>query len=168
VRGVRIAFTITASVTFGIAVFVGAVVMMMSVAESVRSASITRSPEAGDTAPHFALPDLKGNVVDLTEFRGKRVVVVFWADWCPHCKEIVPDLNWLHADGIPVLAINLLESKERVAASVAESKIQYRVLLDRQGVVGRLYGAQAIPNVFVLDENGVVIEHTYGVPKLAF
>lgn len=164
-RALRWTFTITASVTVGLAVFATAAFMMMAIAATVRSASVPPVPQVGEAVPDFALPDLTGNDVDLASFRGKPVVLVFWADWCPDCKPIIPELNRLHASGVHVLAINLMESKERVAAAVKKHGIQYPVVLDRNGDVGRLYGVTGIPNVFVVDENGMLKEHRYSAPE---
>jgi len=153
-----------ASAFFGAMAFVAAVSLMTAISDSVRSASIP-IPKVGSQAPNFALTDLNGDVTDLTQFRGQKVALVFWADWCPDCKAIVPDLNLIHDGDAVVLAINLLESKERVQAAAARARMRYPILLDRKGEVGRLYGVQAIPNVFVIDENGVIVEHTFGIPK---
>jgi peroxiredoxin len=59
-----------------------------------------------------------------------------------------------------------MERKTLVEAAVARHGMRYRILFDGDGAVGRLYGAHAIPNVFVIDRNGVIEEHTYGAPAL--
>ena len=164
-RAGRVGLTTLASAVFGAMAFLAAVSLMTAISDSVRSATIP-VPQVGSPAPNFALTDLDGTVTDLTQFRGQKVVLVFWADWCPDCKAIVPDLNLINDGEAVVLAINLLESKERVQAAAAKARMRYEILLDRKGEVGRLYGVQAIPSVFVIDENGVIIEHTFGVPTL--
>jgi peroxiredoxin len=164
-RILRLVIGISASVVAGVAVFVAAVTLLMMISASVRSAASPLPLAVGSPAPYFELPDVDGNPVRLTDFHGKPVIVVFWADWCPDCKAIVPDLNKLYAGEAAIVGINLMESKERVSSAVDEGGMLYPVLLDRDGAVGRAYGVQAIPNIFLLDGQGRLVEHRYTVPE---
>jgi peroxiredoxin len=157
--------TVLASAAFGSAVFVTAVAMIMAISASVRSASLA-PPQPGEEAPEFSLPNLDGNSIALSDFRGKRVVIVFWADWCQECKPLVDGLNELRAEGIPVLAINVMESSARAQAAAARQWMKYDVLMDRSGDVTKLYRVQSLPNVFVVDERGIVSRQTYDVPDV--
>jgi peroxiredoxin len=162
-RAIRYAFTIMASLIVGSAVFVSAIMLMMGIASTVRSAS-DLTPLPGTVAPVIELPDLSGKTVQISDFKGQRTVLVFWADWCPDCKAVIPELNRMRNRGVRVVGINLMEDPDRVAAAVRDDNIRYPVLLDRDGEVGRKFGVQAIPNVFVLDENGVIVHHGYQAP----
>jgi peroxiredoxin len=164
-RILQLVIGISTSLLAGVAVFVAAVTLMMMISASVRSAASPLPLAVGSAAPHFELPDMDGNPVRLTDFHGKPVTVVFWADWCPDCKAIVPDLNRLYSSEAAIVGINLMESKERVSSAVDEDGMLYPVLLDRDGAVGRAYGDQAIPNIFVLDAQGRLVEHRNTEPE---
>jgi peroxiredoxin len=153
------------SVVVGTGSFLAALTMMMMISSTVTSASPDRLLVAGSLAPDFALSDPTGKPVRLSDFRGKPVVVVFWATWSPESLDALSDLNRIHAKGMPVIAVNLLEKRDRVMAAVREKGMRYTVAIDPDGEVGRAYGAEAIPNIFVIDERGRVAEHRYTPPE---
>ena len=160
----RYCFTIIASTAVGVAAFLAAVVLMMGISRTVRSASMTDIPHVGTPAPEFVLQNLAGGTARLSDLRGKPALLVFWADWCHDCNRIVPELNRMHLEGIPVVGINLMEDRERVAKAVERQPIRYPVLLDESGEVGRAYGVEALPNVFVIDAHGKVVHHGFATP----
>jgi peroxiredoxin len=156
---------VSISMVSGIAVFIAAISMMMMISAKVRSAEPPLPVAIGTRAPDFELENIQGERVRLADFKGRPTLIVFWADWCPDCKQIVPELNRIHADNVAVLGINLMESRERAADAVQDEGIRYPVLLDEDGEVGRTYGVQAIPNIFVLDSEGRLVEHRYTLPS---
>ncbi len=117
------------------------------------------SDEIGRPAPGFQLKDLDGNLVSLEDFRGKVVMLDFWATWCGPCRSTMPELEKLqqeHPDDFVLLAVNLGEDEERVAPYVLSRRIQTRVLLDTDSSVGMAYGASSIPVQFVIDKEGIL------------
>lgn len=174
-RTLRFLLTFVASLVIPLGVLAGWHAVTTPDGTSTQAGAPALIPTVGSLAPDFDLPDLNGSRVRLSDFRGKPVVVVFWADWCGDCKVTVPGFNQLHDEGVPVLGINLMEPRESVAAAVRDEDIHYGVVMDRNGVVmdrngaaARKFGVQAIPNVFVLDENGLVLERTFSVPQNRF
>jgi peroxiredoxin len=165
-RSLRFGFTLMASVVVGVGVLLGAIAMMMAISTTVRSASIPAVPQPGAAAPDFELHDLNGRKVHLADYRGKPAILVFWADWCPHCREMIPEFNRMAAEGIPIVSVNLLEEPERVQRAVEMQGIEYPVALDIDGEVGRAYGVEAIPNVFLIDESGNVVHNELTSPEL--
>lgn len=125
----------------------------------------------GAKAPGFSLPGLDNAVVDLRQFAGKKAVLLaFWATWCPHCNESVPDVNRLHGDGrlskkVQVLALNFRESPQKVSGFVAAKKVRYPVLLDRDGEVARRYGVVGIPTYVVVSRDGRVVFRDHELPR---
>jgi thiol-disulfide isomerase/thioredoxin len=116
-------------------------------------------PEKGKTiAPGFTLRDISGREVSLSDFRGKVVLLDFWATWCGPCLMAIPHLNSLQekyaADGFEILGINL---DQRDAASLlhfAETmKISYTVLIGTPDVVSK-YGVNPLPTTFLIDRQG--------------
>jgi peroxiredoxin len=160
----RLIIAVSLSIVSGVAAFVAAISMMMIVSAKVRSAEPAVPLLVGSPAPYFELDDADGNRISLNDFQGKPAILVFWADWCPDCKAIIPELNQLNGSDMSIVGINLMESRDRIISAIARDGIRYPVLLDRNGDVGRSYGVQAIPNIFVLDAQGRVTEHRYTVP----
>jgi alkyl hydroperoxide reductase subunit AhpC len=75
-------------------------------------------------------------------------------------------LNRMHLEGISVVGINLMENHDQVAEAVALEPMRYPVVLDSDGEVGRAYGVEALPNVFVIDAAGNVVHHGFTTPAL--
>lgn len=121
----------------------------------------------GDTPPRFTLPDLKGNKVTVPDdFKGKIVIIRFWADWCTYCAEEMPVIDVVYnkykEKGVIILAVNVGQPKEVAEEFVRNIKISYPVLLDTYSVVAKQYGVVGLPTTFILDRNGVVREKILG------
>ena len=118
--------------------------------------SRTSALEVGQEAPDFTLQNLEGNQVSLSSFKGKVVIVDFFASWCPPCREEIPDFIELEkaygAGGFAMVGVALVSRQE--ASDFAKSMgINYPVLLD-DGKVSVAYGpVRAIPTTFVLDKD---------------
>jgi peroxiredoxin len=129
----------------------------------------TAAAEVGKPAPAFALKDLDGKLVQLEQFRGKKVVLEWFNPECPFVKKAhragsLKGTAAKHATaGVVWLAINSGatgkqgHSIEANAAGVEQFGMSYPVLLDEDGSVGRAYGAERTPHMFVIDEEGLLI-----------
>jgi len=123
-----------------------------------------RTPQV---APDFAAPDLEGQAVRLSAYRGRVVLVNLWATWCPPCREEMPSMERLHQRlkdrGFVLLAVSEDEGgAEGVRAFVAQMKVTFPVLLDPDGDVGRKYEVWGFPESFLLDREGRVVERVIG------
>jgi len=127
----------------------------------------------GKTAPDFALKDLAGREHKLSDYRGKKVMLVFWATWCPPCKMEIPDLvklrNDLAEDKLAMLAISA--EKADLLTRFVEQKINYTVLLDMGNMptpfgFDRIYRTSGVPCGFFIDPQGKVILATSGLISL--
>jgi peroxiredoxin len=122
--------------------------------------------------PDFTLPDQNGKAVSLRQFIGKKpVLLAFWATWCPHCVESVPRINRMNADLSPggklqILALNYMESEQKVTTFIAAKKISYTVLMDRGGVVARKFHVVGIPTYILIDRSGNVVFRGYEIPHV--
>ena len=120
----------------------------------------------------FTLPDAGGREVSLGPFIGKKpVLLVFWATWCPHCNESVPVINRMHteppaAGNLQILALDFMESREKVTAFIASKKVAFPVLLDRSGSVARKYKVVGIPTYILLDRDGKVVYRDHEIPEI--
>lgn len=112
-----------------------------------------------DKLPSFSLPDLDGKQWSSAEFRGKALVVDFWATWCNTCKETIPKLAELskqyQGKGLTVLGISVDKgSAEKVAKAAKKLGITYLVLHDKDNTLGTVFGFNGIPSLYVFDRQG--------------
>jgi thiol-disulfide isomerase/thioredoxin len=130
----------------------------------------------GGATPALALRDPTGKAHDLAAYRGKVVVVNFWATWCAPCREEMPSLQALREQlagkGFEVLAVNLMESEEKIAAFRESELIDLPVLMDRDGAAAKRWKVRMLPISFVIDRQGsiryqLVGEATWTGPKVA-
>jgi peroxiredoxin len=121
------------------------------------------APKAEDL--DFALKDVGGREVRLSDYRGKVVLLEFFATWCPPCRMAVPEMNELHRrlsgkDAV-VIAVSVGERMEDVREFVSGQGITYTVLVDNEGIDSR-FGVSTIPSTFILDKNGAVVARHMG------
>ena len=127
----------------------------------------------GDKAPDFQLTTIDGEVVNLSDFYGEKVLLNFWATWCPPCRQEMPDMQTYHEDydDAVILAVNMTES-ERMVDDVEdfldEFGITFAVLLDENTTVANLYTAHALPTSYFIDTEGIVREKVIGAIDLSF
>ncbi|SHJ36419.1 Peroxiredoxin [Dethiosulfatibacter aminovorans DSM 17477] len=118
-------------------------------------------------APDFELMDLDGNIVTLSDLKGKNLIINFWATWCPYCIEEMPDLQKLHdkyKDGdFMVLAVNVREKGSKARSYLEENNIEIPVLLDIEGTASYEYGANSIPLSVAVNKNGIIVTGKLGM-----
>lgn len=116
--------------------------------------------EIGDKAPDFTLETLDGETLQLSDFQGERVMINFWATWCPPCKQEMPDMERFYRGHDPIiLSVNLTDeemSTEKVGQFIQELELTFPVLLDKEGEVSNLYRIQPIPVTYMVDAEGII------------
>ena len=126
----------------------------------------SRVPIQGTTAAEFELVDLKGDNHRLSQYRGKVVLLNFWATWCTPCTKEMPAMqeayDRLKDKGLVVLAVNELEDVDKVRAHIEEYAHTFPVLLDPDNDVANLYGVYGLPVTVFIDQQGVVQEYLKG------
>lgn len=123
---------------------------------------------SGKPAPEFELKDLNGKTVHLSDYRGKAVVLNFWATWCPPCKVEMPwfvDLQERYgSQGLVILGVALDDaSKEQIAKFASDMKLNYPVLIGEDKVAQAYGGVEMLPTTFYIDRNGKVTERVFGL-----
>ncbi len=120
----------------------------------------------GTRSIDFELKDLNGKKISLSSFKGKVVLLNFWATWCPPCREEMPSMERLYRrfkdKDLVILAVDLREEAKVVRKFVAKQKLSFPVLLDSDGKVGAIYGAQSIPLSYLVSRDGNVLAGTIG------
>lgn len=120
-------------------------------------------PEVGiekdNLAPDFELTTIDGETVKLSEFRGEKILLNFWASWCAPCRSEMPDMQKFHEtyDDVVILAVNLTEtetSKTNVTNFLDEYEITFPVLMDSETVVANIYNARALPTSYLINSDG--------------
>jgi len=120
-------------------------------------------------AADFRLKGLESNEVALSQFRGKPVILFFWASWCYHCVRVLPSLREVKEDfaeqELEILAINYQESHRRVRSFAKKYKANYKMLLDSNGAVFNLYDIYGIPAVVLVDKDGFIRYRGLNLPS---
>ncbi len=115
----------------------------------------------GEPAPEFSLPSLDGGTVDLASYRGKVVMVHFWATWCPPCVEEIPTLDRLArrfaGTDFRLLAVSVDEGgADAVRAFLKRNELSLQVLLDPDRGTAARYGTFKFPETYIVDRRGIL------------
>lgn len=118
----------------------------------------------GDGAPNFTLTTLEGKEVSLADYKGKKVVLNFWATWCPPCKAEMPHMQNYYEDmaeqeNVEILAVNLDSANtgiDKVKAFQEDYALSFPIPIDEEGLVGETYQAITIPTTYMIDTTGII------------
>ena len=125
------------------------------------------APRIGQPMADFTLPDLRGQPVQLAALRGKVVFVNVWATWCPPCVEEMPTIQQLyerlHGRGLEVLAVSLDALGAQVVGPFMQNcRLTFPTLLDTKNLVQRLYHTTGVPESFIVDKRGILVDKVVG------
>ena len=126
----------------------------------------SRVPTVGMQAEDFQLADLDGKIQSLSQYRGKIVLVNFWATWCKPCTTEMPAMqatyDKLRSKGFVVLAVNELEDDAKVREHIKLYGHTFPVLMDRDNKVANQFGVFGLPVSVFIDQEGRVQEYIKG------
>lgn len=131
---------------------------------------LKEAPIAGYLAPDFTLTSTTGDTIALSDFRGKPLVLNFWASWCPPCRSEIPHFqrsSVKYEGQAAILGIDQGEPLPVVADFGAAFGVTYPLLLDSDNSVNRQYAVTALPSTIFVDGKGVVREVYTGIVNLA-
>jgi peroxiredoxin len=141
-------------------------VVLIALASGVAWSMGSRVPVVGTAAEDFQLVDLSGKMQSLSQYRGKIVLVNFWATWCKPCTTEMPAMqasyDKLRDKGFVVLAVNELEDEAKVREHIATYKHTFPVLLDHDNKVANQFGVFGLPVSVFIDQEGRVQEYIKG------
>ena len=121
----------------------------------------------GVHAPDFTLPDLNGKRVSLADYKGRVVLLNIWATWCAPCVEEMPSMEKLHQElkdeKFVILAVSIDESGAKaVRPFMKKHKLSFPALIDSAGTLNNLYRTTGVPESFIIDKQGRILEEIIG------
>lgn len=158
----------------GIVLVVGGLFVRQQLADGDTSARLglldDRTVALGEPVPDFAIEANDGSVIRLSDFRGKTVVLNFWASWCPPCRAEFPEFQAAHEEREPrgdlvILAVDFLidDSKAAARAFVEEAGTTFPIAFDLEtGDVATRFGVRGLPATFFIDRDGVLRQMNLG------
>jgi len=135
--------------------------------------ALAQSPNSGlspvmerPPAPDFQLTNLDGELVSLSDFKGKVVVVNFWATWCPPCRAEMPSMQraWqaLQDQDVMMLAIHVGGNEDKIWSFVGDYELDFPILIDPDSAVADAWPMKGLPSTFVVDPQGRIAYRAIG------
>jgi thiol-disulfide isomerase/thioredoxin len=155
----------------GMAGLTAALLLLVLAATAVAEEGLSHSFAPVDpprSVPDFSLPDMDGELHSLQDYRGKVVLINFWATWCPPCRREMPALerlyNKLGDQAFAVLAVNQWEDADLVFAYMGDLNVfpTFPILFDPESKVSADFGVKGLPTSFLLDKQGRVVFRAVG------
>ncbi len=124
--------------------------------------------QEGNQAPDFTLTTLDGEELKLSDYRGKKVILNFWATWCPPCKAEMPHMQSFYEENheeVEVIAVNLTnmdKGEEAINTFVEDYELTFAIPLDEAGDIGMQYQAFTIPTSYAINKDGIIQKKIIG------
>jgi len=136
---------------------------LLAASPCVQAADAVKQPGIGEVPPPITLKDREGDPVDLDALKGKVVVVTFWASWCGPCRRELPMLGHVQKlvgrEYLEVIAINMKEPRSDYLSVLRANKdLDLTFVHDVRGVVTDRYGVTALPNMFIIGQDGLIVQ----------
>lgn len=131
--------------------------------------TVIRFAKNPQPAPPFLANDLNGNIITTADLRGKVTLLVFWATWCPPCREEIPDLIELqkrYKDRLQIIGVSDDDdaTPQEVKEFAAQAGINYPIVMGREQDISERYGGiPALPTMFLIDSQGRVVQKHIGL-----
>jgi peroxiredoxin len=124
----------------------------------------------GDSAPEFRVKTERGTVITPKDFGGKVLILNFWASWCTPCVQELPSLNQIQqtfaSQGLVVLGVNVDSKEELYRNMLKRFQITFQTVRDPQENINYRYGTYKIPESYIIDRNGKVVQKYAGLPEV--
>lgn len=124
----------------------------------------------GDSAPEFRVKTESGAVLTPKSFGGKVLILNFWASWCTPCVQEMPSLNQIQkmfaSQGLVVLGVNVDSKEELYRAMLQRFQITFQTVRDPAENINYRYGTYKIPESYIIDRNGKVVQKYAGLPEV--
>lgn len=127
----------------------------------------------GQPAPNFTLPNLNGDLVSLTDFKNKVILVDFWASWCKPCRDQSPELVELHnnyrSKGLTIMSVSLDRNNERWLQAIKDDNLNWTHVSNLKhwkDPIAAEYNVRSIPELFLIDEKGAVLARSHDLASI--
>jgi peroxiredoxin len=124
----------------------------------------------GDSAPGFRVKTENGAVMTPTNFGGKVLILNFWASWCAPCVQEIPSLNQIQkmfaSQGLVVLGVNVDSKEELYRKMLQRFQVTFQTVRDPQENINYQYGTYKVPESYIIDRNGKVLQKYAGLPDV--
>ena len=131
--------------------------------QAEQSLTVLENPQM---APDFTLQDMDGATHKLSDYRGKPVIVNFWATWCPPCREEMPSMerawNKIKDQGIAMLAVNVGEEEDTIFTFTGDFPASFTILLDTSGKITEQWPIRGLPTTYVVSPEGKLVYRAIG------
>ncbi|WP_165786634.1 TlpA family protein disulfide reductase [Heyndrickxia camelliae] len=134
-------------------------------ADEIETALSNIGLSIGQKAPNIKAAGFNGDSIDLSTYKGKKVLLNFWATWCPPCKAEIPDLVKFynkHQSEFVVIGVNIESSKNQVKDFIKQYGITYPIIMDKKETISDKYQIQPIPTTYFIDEDGIIYHKQIG------
>lgn len=125
-----------------------------------------KAPEKGEASVDVTINDLEGKTVTLSQFKGKVVILNFWATWCPPCREEMPSMDALYqkfkGKDLVMLAASIDENPKTVSDFMKKNNYTMPAYHDPNKKAGSVYGITGVPETFIIGKNGMIEEKIIG------
>jgi len=162
--------TLIISVVLVVLIFTGVYFLYGKLSENYADETTAQNTTAlgqTQTAPDFTVLDVDSNVVKLSDYFGKPIVINFWATWCPYCIEEMPLFEEAYKENYDVqfLMINCTagDTMSKAKAFIDEQKYTFPVLYDAMGNASQAYSATSLPVTYFIDKDGKIVSRSVGM-----
>lgn len=167
-------------ILFSILFVTAIAIMAINFFSDNQSATVTTNPttpvstqsqslDRGAPAPNFTLTDQNGETVQLSDYRGKKVILNFWATWCPPCRAEMPHMQEFHEDqdnnDVEIVAVNLTaqdNGAEAIQSFIDEFGLTFTMPMDELGNVANTYQIRTVPTTYILNTKGEIAQKIVG------
>ncbi|MEZ0480002.1 peroxiredoxin family protein [Planococcus sp. SSTMD024] len=136
---------------------------------TAQETSLAEGLSQGQTAPDFTLTDQNGEMVKLSDYRGKKVILNFWATWCPPCRAEMPHMQEFHENNtggdVEILAVNLTaqdNGDEAIRSFIDEFGLTFSMPMDETGSTAQTYQIRTVPTTYILNTKGEIAQKIVG------
>ena len=156
----------TITMVFLLAAGIGIFVLLQAKDDSMNLTGQTGLGK-GDNAPDFTLPGLDGKMVRLADQKGKVVFLNIWATWCPPCVDEMPSMEKLYqrlkGEDFEILAVSIdKKGVEAVLPFMEKHNLRFNALIDSKESLKYKYQTRGVPETFIIDRNGIIVEKVIG------